>query len=79
MLQENAELRAGLWVDGGLEHREEDVLQHFAKVGHKVPASENVANIKRQKIRYVNPTVHTVAQRHKDSERTRSWALESSI
>lgn len=47
MLQENAELRVGLWVDGGFEHREEDVLQHFAEVGHKVPASEDVANIKR--------------------------------
>lgn len=51
MLQENAELRVGLWVDGGLEHREEDVLQHFAKVGHKVPASEDVANIKRRENR----------------------------
>lgn len=57
MLQENAELRVGLWVDGGLEHREEDVLQHFAKVGHKVPAPEDVANVKRQKKGYVNPTV----------------------
>lgn len=57
MLQENAELRVGLWVNGGLEHREEDVLQHFAKVGHKVPASEDVANVKRQKKGHVNPTV----------------------
>lgn len=60
VLQENAELRVGLWVDGGLEHREEDVLQHFAKVGHEVPASEDVANVKTRKIGFVNPTLHSV-------------------
>lgn len=46
MLEEDAELRVGLWVDGGVEHWKEDVLQHLAKVGHKVPASENVAKMK---------------------------------
>lgn len=48
VLQENAELRVGVWVDGGLEHREEDVLQHFAKVGHEVAASEDVASVKKR-------------------------------
>lgn len=47
MLEEDAELWVGLWVDGGLEHGEEDVLQHPAKVWHKVPASEDVAEIER--------------------------------
>lgn len=42
MLQEDAELRIGLRVNGGLENGEEDVLQHFSKVWHKVPPSENV-------------------------------------
>lgn len=42
MLEEDAELWVGLWVDGGLEHGKENVLQHFAKVGHEVPASEDV-------------------------------------
>lgn len=43
MLEEEAELWVGVWVDGGLEHRKENVLQHLAEVGHKVPASEDVA------------------------------------
>lgn len=60
MLQENAELRVGVWVDGGLKHREEDVLQHFAKVGHEVAASEDVANVKKRKKGSVNLTLHTV-------------------
>lgn len=42
MLEEEAEFWVGLRIDGGLEHGEEDVLQHFAKVGNKVPASEDV-------------------------------------
>lgn len=42
VLEEDAEIWVGLRIDGGLEHREEDVLQHFAKVGNKVPASEDV-------------------------------------
>lgn len=42
VLEEDAEIWVGLWVDGGLEHGKENVLQHFAKVGHKVPASEDV-------------------------------------
>lgn len=45
MLEEDAELWVGEWVNGGLEHRKENVLQHLAKVGHKVPASEDVAKI----------------------------------
>lgn len=45
VLQEDAELWVGLWVDGGLEHGKENVLQHLAEVGHKVPASEDVAVI----------------------------------
>ena len=45
MLQEDAELRVALWVDGGLEHGEENVLQHLTEVGHKVPASEDIAEI----------------------------------
>ena len=45
MLEEDAELRVGLWVDGGLEHGKENVLQHLAKVGHKVPASEDITKI----------------------------------
>lgn len=64
MLQEDAELRVGLWIDGGFEHWEEDVLQHFTKVGHKVPASEDVANKQRwekKRKRCVNPTAHVVA------------------
>lgn len=48
MLEEDAELGVGVRVDSGLEHGEEDVLQHFAKVGHEVPASEDVARIKRR-------------------------------
>lgn len=43
MLEEDAEIWVGLRIDGGLEHGEENVLQHFAKVGNKVPASEDVA------------------------------------
>ncbi len=46
MLEEDAELGVGVWVDGGLEHRKENVLQHLAKVWHKVPASEDVAMLK---------------------------------
>lgn len=45
MLQEDAELWVGLRVDGSLKHGKEDVLQHFAKVGHKVPASEDVTRM----------------------------------
>lgn len=56
MLEEDAELRVGLWVNGGLEHRKEDVLQHLAKVGHKVLASEDVTEIlkseKKRKTQY---------------------------
>lgn len=47
MLEEDAELWVGLWIDGGLENRQENVLQHFAKVGDKVPASEDVTKIDR--------------------------------
>lgn len=47
MLEEDAEIWVGLWINGGLEHRKENVLQHLAKVGHKVPASENVTKIER--------------------------------
>lgn len=43
--EEEAELRVGVWVDGSLEHGKENVLQHLAKVGHKVPASEDVTKI----------------------------------
>lgn len=51
MFEEDAELWVGLWVDCGLENREENVLQHLAKVWHKVSASEDVTMIKeRQKI-----------------------------
>lgn len=45
MLEEDAQLWVGLWVNGGLEHRKENVLQHLAKVRHKVPASEDVAKM----------------------------------
>lgn len=45
MLEEDAELWVGLRIDGGLEHGEENVLQHFAKVWNKVPASEDVTKI----------------------------------
>lgn len=47
MFEENAELWVGLWIDGGLEHRKENVLQHLAKVGHKVPASEDITEIEK--------------------------------
>lgn len=47
VIEEDAELWVGVWVNGGLEHREENVLQHFAKVGDEVPASEDIAKIKR--------------------------------
>lgn len=43
MFEEDAELRMALWVDGGLENREEDILQHLPKVGHKVSCPEDVA------------------------------------
>jgi len=43
MLEEDAEILVGLGVDGGLEHGQENVLQHLAKVGHKVLGSEDVA------------------------------------
>lgn len=42
MLEENAELRVVLWVNGGLEHWQEDILQHLSKVRHKVSASEDI-------------------------------------
>lgn len=45
VLEEDAELWVGLRVDGGLEHGEENVLQHLAEVGHKVPASEDITEI----------------------------------
>lgn len=45
MLEEDAELWVGLRINGGLEHGEENVLQHFAKVWNKVPASEDVTKI----------------------------------
>lgn len=51
MLEEDAELGVGVRVDGGLEHGKEDVLQHFAKVGHEFPASEDVARIERRRRR----------------------------
>lgn len=47
MLEEDAELWVRQWIDGGLENREENVLQHFTKVGDKVPASEDVTKIDR--------------------------------
>ena len=43
MLEEEAELGVGVGVDGGLEHGQEDVLQHLTEVGHEVPGSEDVA------------------------------------
>lgn len=49
MFEEDAELRVGLWVDRSLEHWEENVLQHFAKVGNKVPASEDVTVVRERK------------------------------
>jgi len=45
MLEKDAELWVGLWVDCGLEHGKENVFQHPAKVGHKVSASEDVTEI----------------------------------
>lgn len=42
MLEEDAEIWVGLRINGGLEHGKENVLQHSAKVGNKVPASEDV-------------------------------------
>lgn len=45
MPEEDAEIGVGVWLDGGLEHWKENVLQHLAKVGHKVPASKDVAKI----------------------------------
>ncbi len=50
MLEEETELWVGLGVDGGLEHRKENVLQHLAEVRHKVPASEDVAKIEGRQI-----------------------------
>lgn len=47
MLEEDAKLWVRLWINGGLENREENVLQHFTKVGDKVPASEDVTKIDR--------------------------------
>lgn len=52
MLEEDAEVWVGLRIDGGLEHREENVLQHFAKVGNKVPASEDVTKSDRGNKKY---------------------------
>lgn len=45
MFEEDAELGIGSWVNGGVEHGEENVLQHLAKVRDKVPASEDVARV----------------------------------
>lgn len=45
MLKEDAELWVGLWINGGLKHGKENVLQHFAKVWYKVPASEDVTEV----------------------------------
>lgn len=53
MLEEDAELWVGLWVDGGLEHGKENVLQHLAKVGHKVPASEDVTKIEEGQNKFI--------------------------
>lgn len=47
VIEEDAEVWIGTWVDGGLEHREENVLQHFPKVGDEVPASEDIAKMER--------------------------------
>lgn len=56
VLEEDAEIWVGLWVDGGLEHGKENVLQHFAKVGHKVPASEDVT--KKQNTQQIHHSSH---------------------
>lgn len=53
MLEEDAELWIGVWVDGSLEHGKENVLQHLAKVGHKVPASEDVAKIEERQNKFI--------------------------
>lgn len=50
MLEEDAELRVGVGFDGGLENRQEDVLQHLSKVGHEVPASEDVTEVEVQRM-----------------------------
>lgn len=42
MFEEDAELWVRLWVDSDLKYRKENILQHLAKVWHKVPASEDV-------------------------------------
>lgn len=45
MVEEDTEFWVGLWVNSGLEYRKENILQHLAKVWHKVPASEDVTEI----------------------------------
>lgn len=42
MFQEDTELGVSMRFKGGLNDRQEDILQTFSKVRHKVPASENV-------------------------------------
>lgn len=42
MLQEDAQFRVGLRVNGGLENGHEDILQHLPKVRHEVPGPENI-------------------------------------
>lgn len=60
MLEEDAELWVGLWVDGRLEHGEENVLQHLAEVRHKVPASEDVTEIQEGQSTQIKPTANVL-------------------
>lgn len=65
ILEEDAEVRVTVWVNGSLEHWKENVLQHLAKVGHKVPASEDVTkieevpNIMIKQLHNMNKVVHS--------------------
>lgn len=81
VFEENAELWVGLWVDCCLEDGEENILQHLAKVGHKVPASEDVTKIKRDvKKKLIQLTLRFSHWSGEDlTKLTRSWGLESSI
>ena len=55
MLEEDAELWVCMRVNGGLEHGKENVLQHLAEVGHKIPASEDITEMEQNKVNLSRP------------------------
>ena len=69
MLEEEAEVGVGVGVDGGLEHRQEDVLQHLTEVGNKVPGLEDVAGGEKRR-KTLRRATHGVARLRQNQANT---------